>query len=81
MTHRLFALLVFCYLAWLGVRLFRENMRRSGVLLITVLTLQLVLGVSAVAFSLPLFVVLMHNATAAFLLLILVTLNYRLRQQ
>lgn len=81
MTHRLFALLVFCYLAWLGVRLFRENMRRSGVLLITVLTLQLILGVSAVAFSLPLFVVLMHNATAAFLLLILVTLNYRLRQQ
>lgn len=81
MTHRLFALLVFGYLAWLGVRLFRENLRRSGVLLISVLTLQVVLGISAVAYSLPLFVVLMHNATAAFLLLILVTLNYRRRQQ
>lgn len=80
MTHRLFALLVFCYLAWLGIRLFRENMRRSGMLLITVLTLQVVLGFSAVTYSLPLFVVLMHNATAAFLLLILVTFNYRLRQ-
>lgn len=81
MAHRLFALLVFCYLVWLGVRLFRENMRHSGVLLITVLTLQVVLGISAVANSLPLVVVLMHNATAALLLLILVTLNYRLRQQ
>lgn len=81
MAHRLFALLVFCYLAWLGIRLFRENMRRSGVLLITVLMLQVVLGLSAVAYSLPLFVVLMHNAAAALLLLILVTLNYRLCQQ
>lgn len=81
MAHRLFALLVFCYLAWLGIRLLRENMRSSGMLLITLLTLQVALGISAVTFSLPLFVVLMHNATAAFLLLILVTLNYRLRQQ
>lgn len=80
MTHRLFGMLVFCYLAWLGIRLFRENMQRSGILLITVLMLQVVLGISSVAYSLPLFVVLMHNATAAFLLLILVTLSYRLRQ-
>jgi len=81
MTHRFSALLVFCYLAWLGACLLRENMRSSGMLLIAALTLQVALGISAVAYSLPLFLVLMHNATAAFLLLILVTLNYRLRRR
>lgn len=81
MTHRLFGLVVFCYLAWLGIRLLRENMQRSGMLLIAALTLQVILGASAVLFSLPLTLVVMHNATAAFLLLILVTLNHRLRRQ
>jgi len=76
MTHRFFALLVFCYLAWLGACLIRENLRHSGMLLIATLTLQVTLGAGAVAYSLPLFLVLIHNATAAFLLLILVTLNY-----
>lgn len=79
MTHRFFALLVFCYLAWLGTRLLRENMRSIGMLLIAALMLQIALGIGAVAYSLPLFLVLMHNGTAAFLLLILVTLDYRLR--
>ena len=81
MTHRFFALLVFCYLAWLGVCLIRENLRRRGMLLIVALTLQVALGVGAVAYGLPLFLVLVHNAMAAFLLLILVTLNYQARRQ
>ena len=80
MAHRFFALLVFCYLAWLGIRLFRENMRGSGMLLIAALTLQIALGIGTVAYNLPLFLVIMHNANAAFLLLILVTLHYRLRR-
>lgn len=81
MMHRIFALLVFCYLAWLGIRLLKENMRRSGMLLIAALALQVALGISAVAYSLPLFLVLMHNATAAFLLLVLITLNYWTRKR
>ncbi|MDE2117033.1 MAG: COX15/CtaA family protein [Betaproteobacteria bacterium] len=81
MTHRFSALLVFCYLAWLGVCLIRENLRRSGMLLIAALMLQVALGIGIVAYRLPLFLVLMHNATAAFLLLILVTLGYRLRRR
>lgn len=81
MTHRFSALLVFCYLAWLGICMLRENLRRSGMLLIAALTLQVALGIGIVAYSLPLFLVLMHNATAAFLLLILVTLDYRLRRR
>lgn len=81
MTHRLFALLVFCYLSWMGVRLYRENMRKSGILLIAALMLQIALGIVAVTSSLPLFLVLLHNAMAAFLLLVLVTLNFRLRSR
>lgn len=81
MAHRCFALLVFCYLAWLGIRLFRESRRGSGMLLMAALVLQMASGIGAVAFSLPLFLVIMHNANAAFLLLILVTLRYRLRRQ
>ena len=76
MTHRFFALLVFCYLAWLGICLIRENLHRSGVLLIAALTLQVAVGISAITYDFPLFLVLMHNAMAASLLLILVTLNY-----
>ncbi len=79
MTHRLFAVLVFCYLSWLGVRLHRENIRNSSILLIAALTLQITFGISAVTSGLPLYLVLLHNAMAAFLLLIMVTLNYRLR--
>lgn len=81
MTHRFFALLVFCYLAWLGICLLRENLRRSGILLIATLALQVALGIGSVAYGLPLFLVLLHTATAAFLLLILVTLNHRLRKR
>ena len=77
-AHRISALLVFSHLAWLGVRLLRENMRSVGILLIALLALQVILGISAVIFSLPLVVVLMHNATAALLLLTLVTVSYQL---
>jgi cytochrome c oxidase assembly protein subunit 15 len=79
MTHRLFALPVFCYLAWVGIRLLREQHLRSGALLLATLALLLALGTSAIAFGLPLPVVLLHNAAAAFLLLVLVTLGYRSR--
>lgn len=81
MTHRIVALLVFCYLTWLGTRLLREKMWRSGILLIAALVLQIALGISAVMGSLPLFLVLLHNATAAFLLLVLVTLHYWTRER
>ena len=81
MAHRFSALLVFCYLAWLGACLIRENLRSSGMLLIVALTLQVALGASAMAYNPPLFLVLMHNATAVFLLLILMTLNYRLHKR
>ncbi len=81
MTHRFFALLVYCYLAWVGACLMRENMLKSGILLIATLTLQVALGAGAVALGLPLILALFHNATAAFLLLILITLNYQMRRR
>lgn len=79
MTHRLFAPVVFIYLSWLGVGLLREKLRSHGQLLLAVLILQALLGICSVVHELPLFLVLMHNATAACLLLILVTISYRTR--
>ncbi len=80
MVHRLLALPVVVYLVWLGMSLLRETRRRSGLLLIAVAALQVALGIVAAIGNPPLFLVLLHNAAAAFLLLALVTLNYRLRQ-
>lgn len=79
MTHRLFAPVVFIYLSWMGVRLLRERLRSHGRLLLVALALQALLGICSVVHELPLFLVLMHNATAACLLLILVTISYRTR--
>lgn len=53
--------------------------RRLGWGLLGLLLLQLGLGISSVLFYLPLLVAVGHNAGAALLLLMLVTINYRLR--
>ncbi|TXT27018.1 MAG: cytochrome c oxidase assembly protein subunit 15 [Gallionellaceae bacterium] len=79
MAHRLLALPVVAYLVWLGIGLFREKWRRSGQLLIAVAALQVALGIGAATGNPPLFLVLLHNAAAAFLLLALLTFSYRPR--
>ncbi|MBI5658765.1 MAG: COX15/CtaA family protein [Nitrosomonadales bacterium] len=81
MAHRFLALPVSGYLVWLGICLLRESRRLSGLLLIATIALQVALGFGAAACGSPLILVLLHNAAAAFLLLVLVTLNYRLRKQ
>ncbi|MBI4936610.1 MAG: COX15/CtaA family protein [Nitrosomonadales bacterium] len=81
MTHRLLALPVICYLVWLGIRLLQENRRGSGLLLISTLALQAALGIGAITGGSPLWLILLHNIAAAFLLLILLTLGYRLRKR
>ncbi|MDH4283827.1 MAG: COX15/CtaA family protein [Gallionellaceae bacterium] len=74
MAHRAMILPLFCYLVWLGIRLFRANHKGGGALLIATLVLQIVLGISIVVNGSPLFLVMLHNAMAAFMLLVLVTL-------
>jgi cytochrome c oxidase assembly protein subunit 15 len=78
--HRLGALLAFVYLGWLGWRALRAGpgVRTIGVVLLGLLLLQMTLGMLAVVLALPLPLVLLHNGTAALLLLSVVTLMRRL---
>ena len=59
----------------LALRLWKYN-RLLGQLLLTVLTLQLVLGVLNVVWNLPLAVATAHNGVGALLLLAVVTVNF-----
>jgi cytochrome c oxidase assembly protein subunit 15 len=80
--HRVGAVVTFIYLCWLALQLYRFAasglMRRLSILLVVVLGVQVLLGVSNVVYSLPLAVAVMHNAVAACLLLVMVTISYTL---
>lgn len=81
-SHRLGALLTFVVMALLAFRLFRVESplaKRWAVIVISGTVLQIALGISNVVFALPLAIAVAHNAGGAALLLILVTLNHRLR--
>jgi cytochrome c oxidase assembly protein subunit 15 len=67
-AHRIGALVVFCYLAWLSHKLARQGLRRLGIAVGVVLVAQVLLGVSNVHFGLPLPVATAHNGVAALLL-------------
>ncbi|MBL8438116.1 MAG: COX15/CtaA family protein [Zoogloeaceae bacterium] len=77
-THRLGALVVAAYLSVLAFRLARQpGAGKWAALLMAGWTIQALLGVANVLFSLPLPLAVAHNGGAALLLVILVTLNYR----
>ncbi len=79
LLHRGFACVVLVYMATLVVRLLRVPGMRSWAVLLGTLTLaQVGLGIANVLMGLPLKVAVMHNAGAALLLLVLVTLLARL---
>ncbi len=70
-AHRLGALVVFCYLAWLALRTASRGLRGHGILIALALVSQVLLGISNVYFGLPLAVATAHNGMAAVLLLTL----------
>ena len=78
--HRLGAIVVSLYLAWLAIALWRKSssdlVKRLIIAMSIVLVIQIALGVSNVVYSLPLIVATLHNAVAACLLLIMVFLTY-----
>jgi cytochrome c oxidase assembly protein subunit 15 len=78
-AHRIGALVVFCYLAWLSHRLARGGFRAGGIALAAVLVVQVLLGVSNVHFGLPLPVATLHNGGAALLLFVLLAHYARLQ--
>jgi cytochrome c oxidase assembly protein subunit 15 len=67
-AHRLGALVVFCYLAWLSHRTAKQGLRLPGIAIGVVLVAQVLLGISNVHFGLPLPVATLHNGVAALLL-------------
>ncbi|GAL36762.1 heme A synthase cytochrome oxidase biogenesis protein Cox15-CtaA [Vibrio maritimus] len=78
-THRIGAIVVALVVGLLALRLWRyphPAIRKVGVILAALLTLQLLLGLSNVIFHLPLPVAVLHNLGAAFLLLSLIHTNY-----
>jgi cytochrome c oxidase assembly protein subunit 15 len=80
MTHRMMAGVVFLYLGWMAIRLMRSpGLRGFGGLLGVLLLAQVSLGIANVHFALPLKVAVLHNAGAALLLFVLVTLLARVR--
>jgi len=74
-AHRIGALVVFGYLAWLSYRLIRSGFRSGGIAVAIVLVVQVLLGISNVHFGLPLPVATLHNGGAALLLFALLA-NY-----
>ena len=80
LAHRMMAVVVFVYLIALAVKLLRTPGLRGWATLLGVLTLaQVALGIANVKLSLPLWTAVAHNAGAALLLFVLVTLLARLR--
>lgn len=75
-AHRLGALAVLLSSGWLAIRL---GSRPLAWLLAGVLAIQLALGIGNVLLVLPLSVAVLHNAGAAALLLVLVSVNFAVR--
>ena len=71
-THRIGALVVFCYLGWLAYRLARVRMRTLALAIAVLLLAQVALGVGNVKLALPLPVATAHNGVAALLLFALI---------
>lgn len=81
MMHRLGAIVVLLFVGWLAWRVRgTDGLRGLGGALLAVLAVQLLLGLSNVYFSLPLWVAVAHNGGAALLLGLLVALLFRARQ-
>ncbi|OJA00976.1 hypothetical protein BEV13_01550 [Rickettsiella grylli] len=82
MAHRLMAIVTLFYLSWIVYKLLstskKKFFRSLAILLGLLLLLQLGLGILNIVWLLALPVALSHNAVAALLLLVLITLNVNL---
>jgi len=80
--HRFGAMFVMGYLSWLSLRIIKlGGMKKIGVSILLLVTLQFGLGISNVLLGLPLVGAVMHNAVAMILVATLVLLIFRLQEQ
>ena len=78
LSHRIGAIVAAGYLFWLGALVSKiAALAWLGRMLMLLVVVQVLLGVSNVWFSLPLFVAVSHNGVAALLVAALVMLNFR----
>lgn len=81
MMHRMGAIVVTVYFAWLIFKLTRNReLMPLGISLLFLLVVQIALGIINVTYSLPLVVATMHNGVAALLLANMVMLLYKTRK-
>jgi cytochrome c oxidase assembly protein subunit 15 len=79
-AHRVGALITFVFLAYIAHRAMRiAELSRFGGIMLSLLILQVLLGIANVLGSLPLAVAVAHNGCAALLLAALVVLNFATR--
>lgn len=79
LTHRIGFLVVTAVFLALSVLLWRERRQGWAVALLIALAAQIVIGISTVLYSLPLWLATAHNAGAAVLVMLMTALNARLR--
>ena len=84
-VHRIGALVTFIYLCWFAIKVYTsaisDRMKNQSVLLVSILGVQVALGISNVVFSLPIVVAVLHNAVAVILLLALILVGYTLHRK
>lgn len=83
-VHRFGAMITGLYLLGLAFSVFRKTPNRtiknSSLLMVVMLTAQVSLGISNIWLHLPLNIAVAHNLVAAFLMLSLISLTYKLRK-
>jgi cytochrome c oxidase assembly protein subunit 15 len=79
-THRIGALITFCVVGALALRLYRSEssaLSKAAAVLAAVLVVQVCLGIANVVLLLPLSIAVLHNLGAASLLICLTYINYQ----
>ena len=83
-SHRIGAVITAAFLSWLALMIFlkarNQRVKSAAIVLFSLLVIQVGLGISNIWFSLPLNIAVAHNLVAACLMLSLITLAYKLRQ-
>lgn len=81
-AHRMGAMVVLLYLGLLGLKLLKITQLKSlGVLLLTILLLQIAIGIGNLVMHLPLLLAVAHNLGAALLVTTVVVINSKITPQ
>lgn len=78
--HRMFALIVVCFVAWVACRAHAiDGLRGTARWLLIAIAMQFVTGISTIFLNWPLALAVVHNGGAAALVLLLTMLNFQAR--